>query len=266
MSRPRGSDGGPLESLGERLLHAVESFGHFAELAGQVFRAAARPRFPWRETLFQVDAIGTRSLSIVLITALFTGMVLALQTGVALGRFGAKLYVGSVVGLSLARELAPVLTALMVSGRVGAGITAELGAMQVTEQVDAIRSMGADPVQKLVLPRVLAAVLSLPLVVKGQVVGGFTVGDSLGRVYTDDDLRLAQTFADQAAVALENARLYKVLDVRVQELSVLHELSRSVTGQLDGTVVGTPGRGGRAGFAPPPPPRPAVRELPFAPQ
>ncbi len=163
MNPPRGSDGGALESLGERLLHAVESFGRFAELAGQVFRAAGRPRFPWRETLFQVDAIGTRSLSIVLITALFTGMVLALQTGVALGRFGAKLYVGSVVGLSLARELAPVLTALMVSGRVGAGITAELGAMQVTEQVDAIRSMGADPVQKLVLPRVLAAALALPL-------------------------------------------------------------------------------------------------------
>jgi phospholipid/cholesterol/gamma-HCH transport system permease protein len=90
-------------------------------------------------------------------------MVLALQTGIALERFGAKLYVGSVVGLALARELGPVLTALMVGGRVGAGITAELGAMQVTEQIDAIRSMGADPVQKLVLPRVLAATLALPL-------------------------------------------------------------------------------------------------------
>ena len=98
-----------------------------------------------------------------LITALFTGMVLALQTGFALARFGAKPYVGSVVGLSLARELGPVLTALMVGGRVGAGITAELGAMQVTEQVDAIRSLGANPVQKLVLPRVIAATLALPL-------------------------------------------------------------------------------------------------------
>jgi phospholipid/cholesterol/gamma-HCH transport system permease protein len=99
----------------------------------------------------------------VVITALFTGMVLALQTGIALARFGAKPYVGSVVGLSLARELGPVLTALMVGGRVGAGITAEIGAMQVTEQVDAIRSMGADPVQKLVLPRVVAATIALPL-------------------------------------------------------------------------------------------------------
>jgi phospholipid/cholesterol/gamma-HCH transport system permease protein len=98
-----------------------------------------------------------------MITALFTGMVLALQTGIALARFGAKPYVGSVVALSLFRELGPVLTALMVGGRVGAGITAEIGSMQVTEQVDAIRSMGADPVQKLVLPRVLAATLALPL-------------------------------------------------------------------------------------------------------
>src|SRR4030095_11102245 len=132
-------------------------------LAGQTARAAVRPRFPGLELLRQFEAIGARSSTIVLITALFTGMVLALQTGIALARFGAKPYVGAVVGLSLARELAPVLTARRVGGRVGAGITAEIGAMQVTEQVDAIRSMGADPVQKLVLPRVLAATFALPL-------------------------------------------------------------------------------------------------------
>ena len=88
---------------------------------------------------------------------------MALQTAFALSRFGAKPYVGSVVGLALVRELGPVLAALMVGGRVGAGITAELGSMDVTEQVDAIRAMGADPVQKLVLPRVVAATLCLPL-------------------------------------------------------------------------------------------------------
>jgi phospholipid/cholesterol/gamma-HCH transport system permease protein len=154
---------GRVAALGDRVLDAVERCGRFALLAGLTFRAATRPRFPALETLRQVEAIGTRSTPIVLITAMFTGMVLALQTGIALTRFGAKPYVGSVVGLSLARELAPVLTALMVGGRVGAGITAEIGAMRVTEQVDAIRSMGADPVQKLVLPRVIAATLSLPL-------------------------------------------------------------------------------------------------------
>jgi phospholipid/cholesterol/gamma-HCH transport system permease protein len=149
--------------LGDRVLDPINRTGQFALLAGQTARAVLRPRFPWRELLQQIEAIGARSSTIVLITALFTGMVLALQTGIALARFGAKPYVGAVVGLSLARELGPVLTALMVGGRVGAGITAEIGAMQVTEQVDAIRSMGADPVQKLVLPRVLAATLALPL-------------------------------------------------------------------------------------------------------
>lgn len=157
----------PIESrvalLGDRLLAALDGCGKFALLAGLTARAAFQPRFPARETLRQIEVIGVRSLTIVLLTALFTGMVLALQTGVALERFGATPYVGSVLGLSLARELGPVLTALMVGGRVGAGMTAEIASMQVTEQVDAIRSMGADPLQKLVLPRVVAATLSLPL-------------------------------------------------------------------------------------------------------
>jgi phospholipid/cholesterol/gamma-HCH transport system permease protein len=152
-----------IERLGDRVLAVVGTCGRFALLVWQSARAGLRPGFPVRETAHQVEAIGIRSITIVILTALFTGMVLALQTGIALARFGAKPYVGSVIGLSLARELGPVLTALMVGGRVGAGITAEIGSMQVTEQVDAIRSMGADPVQKLVLPRVLAATLSLPL-------------------------------------------------------------------------------------------------------
>ncbi len=154
---------GSVAGLGELVLDLLGRFGDFAILAGHTVRAAFQPRFPALETLRQMEAIGTRSVTIVLLTALFTGMVMALQTGIALARFGAKPYVGAVVGLSLARELAPVLTALMVAGRVGAGITAEIGAMAVTEQVDAIRSMGANPVQKLVLPRVVATTLSLPL-------------------------------------------------------------------------------------------------------
>jgi len=154
---------GWLARLGELVLDRVDEFGRFVQLAAATARALGKRRFPAFEMLRQLEAIGARSTTIVLITALFTGMVLALQTGFALARFGAKPYVGSVIGLSLARELGPVLTALMVGGRVGAGITAELGAMKVTEQVDAIRSLGADPVQKLVLPRVIAATLALPL-------------------------------------------------------------------------------------------------------
>jgi phospholipid/cholesterol/gamma-HCH transport system permease protein len=152
-----------LARLGDHVLDLFDTCGAFALLVAATGRAALRQRFPALETLRQLETIGARSTTIVLITALFTGMVLALQTGIALARFGAKPYVGSVVGLSLVRELGPVLTALMVGGRVGAGITAEIGSMQVTEQVDAIRSLGADPVQKLVLPRVLAATLALPL-------------------------------------------------------------------------------------------------------
>lgn len=111
----------------------------------------------------QMFAIGNRSASIVLLTAVFTGMVLALQFSVGLARFGLKMYSGSVVGLSITRELGPVLTSLMIAARVGSGITAELGSMVVTEQVMAIEAMGANPLQKLVVPRVVATVIAAPL-------------------------------------------------------------------------------------------------------
>jgi len=113
--------------------------------------------------LGQMERIGVRSLSIVLLTAVFTGMVLALQMGNYLTRFGAKPYAGRILALSMLREMGPVLTALMIGGRVGAGITAELGSMQVTEQIDAMRSLGINPVQKLVLPRLAALMIMLPL-------------------------------------------------------------------------------------------------------
>jgi phospholipid/cholesterol/gamma-HCH transport system permease protein len=170
-----------VSGLGDRVLGGVEGFGDFALLALRTARAAARPRFPWRATLQQFETIAVRSTPIVVLTALFTGMVFALQTAFALSRFGAKPYVGSIVGLAVVRELGPVLAALMVGGRVGAGIASELGAMTVTEQVDAIRAMGADPVQKLVLPRVVAATIGLPLLTAPTVVlailGGLVVAD-----------------------------------------------------------------------------------------
>lgn len=167
--------------LGEAALAVIEEFGNFARLAGGVGRAAVRARPPVLETLRQMESIGVRSTTIVAVTALFTGMVMSLQTAFALSRFGAKPYVGGVVGLALVRELAPVLASLMMAGRVGAGITAELGSMVVTEQVDAIRAMGADPVQKLVLPRVVAATICLPLLTVLAIVlgilGGMLIAD-----------------------------------------------------------------------------------------
>ncbi len=113
--------------------------------------------------LKQLEYIGIKSLLIVILTALFTGMVLGLQTSYYLGLFGAKFYMGAVVALSMVREMGPVLTALVVAGRVGSGIAAELGSMNVTEQIDAMRSMGDNPIKGLVVPRVVACIIALPL-------------------------------------------------------------------------------------------------------
>jgi phospholipid/cholesterol/gamma-HCH transport system permease protein len=140
-----------------------EQIGAVALLGGRAaVRAFSRP-FGFREIGRQVEAIGYRSLSIVVLTAVFSSMVMTVQFAVQLARFGAKEYVGNVVALSLVRELGPVLTALMVGGRVGAGIAAELGSMKVTEQIDAMRAMGADPVKELVSPRLVASAVALPL-------------------------------------------------------------------------------------------------------
>ena len=122
----------------------------------------ARP-FYWRDTLTHMDRMGVGSVPILLLTGLFTGMVLALQSAVALERFGADIYVGSLVGASMVRELGPVLAALIFAGRVGSGIAAEIGAMRVTEQIDALQSFGTDPIKKLVTPRLLAGLIMLPL-------------------------------------------------------------------------------------------------------
>jgi phospholipid/cholesterol/gamma-HCH transport system permease protein len=152
-----------LSRVGRATLARLGAVGDFTRFALGTHRVLIFRRPPIAETLRQFDAIVVRSSTIVFITALFTGMVLALQTASALGRFGAKPYTGSFVGLAFVLELGPVLTAVVVAGRVGAGITAELGSMTVSEQVDAIRALGADPVQKLVVPRVLATTLGLPM-------------------------------------------------------------------------------------------------------
>ncbi|MEE9155701.1 MAG: ABC transporter permease [Gemmatimonadota bacterium] len=122
----------------------------------------SRP-FYWRDTIQQLDVIGVGSLGIVLLTGLFTGMVLALQSSIEMKRFGASIYIGRLVGASAVRELGPVLTALMVAGRVGSGMAAQLGSMKVTEQIDALNVIGTDPIKKLVTPRLVAALIMLPL-------------------------------------------------------------------------------------------------------
>ena len=144
------------------LKDALLEVQEYVKLCIAVFRAIVTPPFYYRDTVEQFDAIGVKSLTVVLLTGLFTGAVLALQTGMTLDQFGARSVVGRLVSASMVKELGPVLTALMVGGRVGAGIAAELGSMAVTEQLDAIRSMGADPVKKLAVPRMIAAVFTSP--------------------------------------------------------------------------------------------------------
>ncbi len=132
---------------------------------GLVARAIAgiiRPPFYLAEILRQMEFIGVHSLAIVVLTSTFTGMILALQSGYAMAVFGAKIYIGSLVGLSLVRELGPVLTGMVVAGRVGAATAAELGSMKVTEQIDAMRAMATDPVKKLVTTRLLAGMVMIP--------------------------------------------------------------------------------------------------------
>ncbi|HEY5610083.1 MAG TPA: ABC transporter permease [Thermoanaerobaculia bacterium] len=137
--------------------------GGLADLTVQTVQQTVRGPVESQLLLTQFDQIGVRSLSIVAVTAVFIGMVLALQTAYALQEFGGKLFIGKVVSLSLVRELAPVLMSLMVGGRVGAGMTAEIGTMKVTEQIDALRALATNPVRKLVVPKVIATTIMLPL-------------------------------------------------------------------------------------------------------
>lgn len=149
--------------LGGRVTEILEQIGDVALLTGRTFYYALKPPYELRTLVQQMDHIGVKSVTICGIAAIFTGLVLALQTMYGLARFGAKAYVGIVVSLSVVRELGPVLTALLVGGRVGSGITAELGAMKVTEQIDAMRALGTNHIKRLVVPRVLSAMIVLPL-------------------------------------------------------------------------------------------------------
>lgn len=159
----RPAEPGFFERVRKRADAVFLDVGGVTDLAGQVFTQLRRGPMEKPLLLAQFDQIGVRSLSIVIITSAFIGMVLALQTAYALQDFGGKMFVGMIVSLSLVRELAPVLMSLMVGGRIGAGMTAEIGTMKVTEQIDALRALATNPVRKLVVPRVVATTIMFPL-------------------------------------------------------------------------------------------------------
>ena len=142
------------ELLGERVYAMVLDLGAIFTLFVQVVSWVVRPPSEIRNIVKQMEEVGVRSMPVVLVTATFTGMVLALQSYSGFQRFGATSFVGSVVALSITRELGPVFAGLMVSGRVGASMAAELGTMKVTEQIDALVTLATNPVKYLVVPRV----------------------------------------------------------------------------------------------------------------
>jgi phospholipid/cholesterol/gamma-HCH transport system permease protein len=152
-----------VDRFGRKGQGLVEYLGGLAQMIGEATVGAVTRPFYKAELMRQLDDLGVKSVSITGLTALVTGGVLALQTAYAIAAFGGKMFVGRIVALSLVRELGPVLTALMVGGRVGSGITAEIGSMTVTEQVDALRAMAVSPVRRLVVPRILATVLMMPV-------------------------------------------------------------------------------------------------------
>ena len=160
-----------------RLRGWLEELGQMVVLFGRTLTRAHA--FSPGELAYQVEALGSRSLGIAVLVAVFAGLVISLQFAFFLARFGVQHTVGKVVVLTLFRELAPVLTALTVGARIGSGIAAELGSMTVTEQVDAIRALGADPVKKLVVPRVLACTLVMPALTVVADVCGLVAGSAV---------------------------------------------------------------------------------------
>ena len=149
--------------IGRLCTSSIERVGDLSVLLYRTILSSFMRPFNFRLIVEQLEEIGFKSIPIVIISAMAIGMVMVVQLAYGFGRFGAKSLVGSVVSLAFVRELGPVLTSLLVGGRVGSGITAEIGSMKVTEQIDAMRTLGADPIKKLVVPRFIAAVISFPL-------------------------------------------------------------------------------------------------------
>jgi phospholipid/cholesterol/gamma-HCH transport system permease protein len=175
--------------LSEALKRGALEVQEYLHLIAQVARGLVTRPIYTRDIIEQLDAIGVGSLTVVILTGTFTGMVLALQSGMTLDQFGGREVVGRLVSASMVKELGPVLTALMVTGRVGSGIAAELGSMTVTDQISALRALGADPIRKLVIPRVVAGTVMLPLLT----IVSDAVGIAGGWIISTMQLRVASS-------------------------------------------------------------------------
>lgn len=152
-----------LGRLGRPFLYSVTQVGEFFRFSKEALGWTLRPPFRWRLLFREMDRIGVKSILIIVLVGLFAGMVFALQTGSAFRLFNAESLVGSTVGIAVTRELAPVFTALMIVARACSAMAAEIGTMKVTEQVDALKVLGVNPIQYLVIPKVIASTIMVPL-------------------------------------------------------------------------------------------------------
>jgi phospholipid/cholesterol/gamma-HCH transport system permease protein len=170
----------------KRLEDDMKVLGEIVILTKDFVCATFSRPFYWGRLMEQMIQLGIGSLSITIVIGIVTGLVMTLQFGYGLNKFGGTLYVPAIVSLSLMRELAPIFTSLLIAGRIGSGISAEIGAMSVTQQIDAIRALGTNPMRVLVVPRVLATVFSLPLLATLSafmgILGGLTIA------YTEFDI------------------------------------------------------------------------------
>jgi len=190
----------PLDAIGRRAIAVVEALGRFGTFLAQAVGVILTPPFKFWAFIDRINYIGYRSLLIILLTGGFTGMVLGLQVYLTLVRFGSEAYLGPAVALSLIRELGPVLSALMVTGRAGSALTAEIGIMRITEQIDALTVMALNPVRYLVAPSILAGLVTFPLMTAlfdtVGIFGGYFVGVELLGLSQGTYFGEMQTFVD----------------------------------------------------------------------
>ena len=188
-----------IANLGQTTLRSLDRFGDFCRFSGRAFAWAPAGMTSWRRLKLlnrQLFEIGSKSILVVMITGVFIGMVLAVQVVQQFKAVGLEAQMGAIINLSVLRELGPVLAGLMLAGRVGGGLTAELGTMRVTEQIDALRAMGSDPIRVLVVPRLIASAVMIPILVLYADImgiwGGYVVSVHIYNVNAADFWRFAE--------------------------------------------------------------------------
>ncbi len=194
----------PVEALGRLTLYVVGALGRFGLFLAEAVAWVFIPPFKFRVLLQRIHFIGFRSLSVIVLTGAFTGMVLGLQVFLTLVRFGSEAFLGPAVALSLIRELGPVLAALMVTGRAGSALAAEIGIMRITEQIDALTVMALNPMRYLIVPVIVAGLITFPLMtaifdVVG-IFGGYLVGVKLLGLSEGTYFGEMRTFVDMADI------------------------------------------------------------------